>query len=274
MDIVFPVDLLLWGLAIIVFLFGTTYVIKRVFGAQTYYFVSLLKTKRFLGFIERISKPGIWDLLADIGLILGFGAIATDYLFGRNKSPAKRILIALISIAGLFSLFFVLFGSLFVVGNSALAPLLTLFSVAFAFGGLMLFVLVSLVWQAWDIVSKIMIGKVPCPGIAPIIPGVQMPNLPSFLTPPLSVWGAFLIILVVHEFSHGALMKRAKITIKSTGLLLAGLLPIGAFVEPDEKQIKTKPERQQLRVYAIGPASNLFSILVFVVLIFLASAAI
>lgn len=253
------------------FLFVPTYLFKVSGRADTFYIISLLKTKRLIGFIEKISKPRVWDFLADFGLVLGFGAIGVDYLFGRKFSKPKRLLIAGLSSALLFALFLGFFLTFLVSPNPGLLPALILFSLSFAFGGLMLFALVSLAWQVFDIFSKIMVGKTPCPGVVPIIPGLhlifQIPNVPSFLMPPISVWGAFLIILVVHEFSHGTLMKRAGIKIKSVGIALLGLLPIGAFVEPNEAQLKSLPGRKQLRIYAIGPASNIYSMLVFIALI-------
>jgi membrane-associated protease RseP (regulator of RpoE activity) len=252
---------------VLAFLFVPTYLFKTLGRADTFYIISLLKTKRLIGFIEKISKPRVWDFLADLGLVLGFGAIGVDYLFGRKFSKPKRFLIAGLSSALLFALFLGFFLTFLVSPNSDLLPTVILFSLGFAFGGLMLFALVSLAWQVFDIFSKIMVGKTPCPGVVPIIPGVQIPNVPSFLTPPISVWGAFLIILVVHEFSHGTLMRRARIKIKSVGIALLGLLPIGAFVEPNEAQLKSLPDRKQLRIYAIGPASNIYSMIVFIALI-------
>lgn len=257
---------------LIAFLFLPTHALK-VFGkAETFYVVSLLKTTRLNGLIEKISKPGLWDTLADIGLILGFGTIAVDYLYGRKQKGWKRILVAIASASVLFTLFYFTLGGLF-LSNTEMTPVFTAFALGFAVGGLMLFALVSLVWQGLDIIQKILIGRTPCPGVAPIIPGVQMPNVPPSLTPPVYIWGAFLIILVIHEFSHGALMKRAKVKLKSTGLLLLGLLPLGAFVEPEEKELKKKPERQQLRIYSIGPASNIYSIGIFLVILIIASYA-
>ncbi|MBN2067778.1 MAG: site-2 protease family protein [Candidatus Diapherotrites archaeon] len=258
---------------VIAFLTVPTYIFKTVFKLDCFYIITLVKTKRFIGFIGKISKCRLWDILADLGLVIGFGAIAVDCLYGRRFSKGKRILVALASSAILFALFLGFFIGFFVSPEAEVFPVLILFSASFAIGGIMLFALVSLAWQAFDIFSKILIGKTPCPGVVPIIPGVQMPNVPSFFTPPLSVWGAFLIILVVHEFSHGALMKRCKLKIKSVGIALFGLLPIGAFVEPDENELKRLPERQQLRVYAIGPASNIYSMAVFIALIALASYA-
>ncbi len=258
---------------VLVFLLVPTYLFKTIFKFDTFYIISLVKTKRFIGFIERISNFKLWDILADLGLILGFGLIGVDCLFGKKFPKPKRIFIACVSSAILFILFFGFFLGFFVAPESELLPILILFSIAFAFGGLMLFALAALAWQVFDIISKILIGKTPCPGVVPIIPGVQMPNVPSFFTPPVSVWGAFILILVVHEFSHGALMKRAKIKIKSVGIALFGLLPIGAFVEPDERELKNLPEREQLRIYAIGPASNVYSMVVLIALVSLASYA-
>jgi membrane-associated protease RseP (regulator of RpoE activity) len=261
-------------LAIAGFLIVPTFAIKKFTRFETFYIISILKTRRLAGFIRAISRPGLWDALADFGLIIGFGTLAVDYLYGRKKTMAKRIAIDLGSAAALFALFFVLFGLFFVANNPALYPTLALFSLGFALGGLMLFTIVSLAWQAFDIFAKLLVGKMPCPGVAPVIPGVQMPNLPAFLTPPLYVWGAFLIILAVHEFSHGALMQRAKVKIKSVGIIIAGLLPIGAFVEPDEKQLVKKPSREQLRIYAIGPASNAYSIAIFLAIFLVAAFAV
>jgi membrane-associated protease RseP (regulator of RpoE activity) len=69
-------------------------------------------------------------------------------------------------------------------------------------------------------------------------------------------------------------MRRAKVRLKSAGVLLAGLLPIGAFVEPDEKQIRKKNPRLQLRIFSIGPASNIYSMAVFIAIFLIAGIAI
>jgi len=146
--------------------------------------------------------------------------------------------------------------------------------VSFALLGFAGFTLALLAYSAIDIVTKVFAGSTPCPGIAPIIPGVQFPNVPKELTPPLHIWLVFFVLLFVHEFSHGILMRRAKIQIKSFGLLLLGYLPFGAFAEPNEKQLKkithSAPEKA-LKVYAAGPASNLYSIPIIIAIMLLYS---
>ncbi len=71
---------------------------------------------------------------------------------------------------------------------------------------------------------------------------------------------SILVIATVHEFSHGIVARKIGLKIKSSGFaFLAILLPVipAAFVEPDEKKLKTKSCRQQLAVFAAGPFSNL-----------------
>jgi membrane-associated protease RseP (regulator of RpoE activity) len=67
---------------------------------------------------------------------------------------------------------------------------------------------------------------------------------------------ALIVTLVVHEGGHGVLARANGMRLKSLGLLVA-VLPIGAFVEPDEDDLKASSRRKRLRVFAAGPAVNL-----------------
>jgi membrane-associated protease RseP (regulator of RpoE activity) len=66
---------------------------------------------------------------------------------------------------------------------------------------------------------------------------------------------ALILTLVVHEGAHGVLARANDMRVKSLGLLIA-VVPIGAFVEPDEDDLKAAPRRRRLRVFAAGPAVN------------------
>lgn len=67
---------------------------------------------------------------------------------------------------------------------------------------------------------------------------------------------ALIITLVVHEGGHGILARANAMRVKSLGLLIA-VLPVGAFVEPDDEDLRMAPRRRRLRVFAAGPMTNL-----------------
>jgi membrane-associated protease RseP (regulator of RpoE activity) len=67
---------------------------------------------------------------------------------------------------------------------------------------------------------------------------------------------ALIIAIFIHEFAHGVLTRVADVKVKSVGMLLF-VVPIGAFVEPDEKELLALPRRKRARMYATGPASNI-----------------
>ncbi len=69
---------------------------------------------------------------------------------------------------------------------------------------------------------------------------------------------AFVTIVVVHEFSHGILARAEDVPIKSLGVFFAFVIPLGAFVEPEEEVFNKKPWLSQLRVYSAGSFANLF----------------
>jgi len=67
---------------------------------------------------------------------------------------------------------------------------------------------------------------------------------------------ALAIAIVVHEFSHGILAMVGKIKVKALGLMFL-IVPIGAFVEPDEDEMENVSARKRSRVFAAGPTTNL-----------------
>jgi membrane-associated protease RseP (regulator of RpoE activity) len=92
------------------------------------------------------------------------------------------------------------------------------------------------------------------PTVAPILPGVKIPGLPT-----LSFWHwiiAIFIVAIVHEFSHGILGRLYNVKINSSGFAFLGPL-LGAFVEPDEKSLQKKNNKAQLSVFSAGPFANI-----------------
>ena len=45
--------------------------------------------------------------------------------------------------------------------------------------------------------------------------------------------------------------------VRSFGLLITSLIPIGAFAEPEAKEISKSPLRERMRIFSAGPAVNL-----------------
>jgi len=92
----------------------------------------------------------------------------------------------------------------------------------------------------------------PTVGIA--VPGVEIPGSP--INVPLG-YGlvAIITIVVVHEFGHAILARAEGIGIKSMGLAIFAVIP-GAFVEPDEEEIKKAKRLSRLRIYAAGSIFN------------------
>ncbi len=181
--------------------------------------------------------------------------MAVDYLWMRQRKLHERVVIFIGSAAvlGLFT------GLIFPTENPIIPlPALAL-QIGFGVFGIAGLVFVSLFYSGLDIWNKLSIGKNACAGVAPVIPGVSLPNSP--ITVPLHAWLSFAINLNVHPASHGFITRKLGRKITSYGLLLLGILPIGAFVEPYEKALKRlekeKP-REALRLYAAGPASNFY----------------
>ncbi|MEM2909910.1 MAG: site-2 protease family protein [Nitrososphaerota archaeon] len=83
-----------------------------------------------------------------------------------------------------------------------------------------------------------------------LIPGIN-PYLPIAYG-----WIGIVVAIVVHEFSHGILASRLGFRVKSSGILLLLGIPIGAFVEIDELQLKEASPKKSVRVLAAGPGAN------------------
>lgn len=100
------------------------------------------------------------------------------------------------------------------------------------------------------------------PGVSPLIPSVKDGSLGfGFLGLDIFIplwYGliSIIVLIVAHEMAHGILARVHDIKIKSTGLLTVGILPIGAFVEPDEEEMKKKKSLDKMRVYVIGSSAN------------------
>ena len=118
--------------------------------------------------------------------------------------------------------------------------------------GAMVVIMTLLLWEA-TIVPQI--DRAPSPEMILGIPGIN-PVIPVG-------YGivALIVALVFHEFAHGILTRVGGMKITSLGLMFL-VFPIGAFVEPDEKELVGTTRTRRSRVYGVGPATNIMVALV------------
>ncbi|WP_435186086.1 site-2 protease family protein [Halobellus sp. EA9] len=98
-----------------------------------------------------------------------------------------------------------------------------------------------------------------------VIPGVN-DFLPLSVAPEI-VFG-LLVGLVVHEGGHGILCRVEDIDIESMGVFLLTIIPLGAFVQPDEESQRNADRGGRTRMFAAGVTNNFFVTFVAFALLF------
>ena len=129
----------------------------------------------------------------------------------------------------------------------------------------------AMIFITWTLISSLP-SVFEAPTVSLVIPGVDMPGS-SIYVPFFYGLIALASVLIVHEFSHGIRAVGEKISIKSIGLLLFIILP-GAFVEPDEDELKNAKRSSRLRVYAAGSIANISLAIIAILLVSLISMGI
>jgi membrane-associated protease RseP (regulator of RpoE activity) len=81
------------------------------------------------------------------------------------------------------------------------------------------------------------------PGINPYVPIVYG-------------WIAIVVAVVIHEASHGIVARSLGLRVKAAGLIFFLFIPLGAFVEVDEKELREVKVSKSLRVLAAGSGIN------------------
>ena len=110
-------------------------------------------------------------------------------------------------------------------------------------------------------------------GVKFLLPGpVSTPVIaPGVFIVPWWIWIiGVMSVMIPHEMSHGIVCRLEKVRIKAVGWLLLLFIP-GAFVEPDEKQLRKAKRSTKLKVYAAGSFANImlaFSVLIIFSILF------
>lgn len=126
---------------------------------------------------------------------------------------------------------------------------------------LMTFLMIMTAWLVFGF-TPAQRSALPGPEVALVLPGIN-PILPlEYLG---YVLLGLIVAIIVHEFSHGILALIDTIKVKSLGILYL-IVPIGAFCEPDDEEVKKAKILPRMRIYAAGPTANVVVVLLCILL--------
>jgi membrane-associated protease RseP (regulator of RpoE activity) len=252
---------------------------------KVFYGFYIMGGKNGISTITEISKryKVFWEILAVWGLTLGFG-LAT-YPLMRGKIDKRVYAAGIISLILILVFVVPYFSSAFSFinlpqlqnaiaarqqspQNNILYYASTAITIIFGFTGTIILSLLSnaasIIYSIANYLSNISLGVAASgaasqiPGVAPVIPGIDLPLFAGLIS--------LIIILIVHEFSHGIVAKGYKIKLKEIGLLVFGFIPMGAYVEPDEKNLGKLDKIKQTKIFAAGIGSNFALMIIFFLL--------
>jgi len=146
---------------------------------------------------------------------------------------------------------------------AAIWKVLSTIGIALAFG-MMAFGLYTVALSTQLILSR----TITIPAIQFVIPLPQAQPVSGlgFIGVPFWFWILIVpFVLFPHEFAHGIISRVSKVRIKNVGLMQL-LIWSGAFVEPDEEQIKKTKLINKLRIFSAGSIANISIVLFFLLL--------
>ncbi len=84
---------------------------------------------------------------------------------------------------------------------------------------------------------------------------ILLPGLNPYL-PILYGWFAIVCAVAIHEGAHGIAARSLGLKVKSSGLVFLLFVPIGAFVDVDEEELKKSSAKTSSRILAAGVGGN------------------
>jgi membrane-associated protease RseP (regulator of RpoE activity) len=288
---------------LIIFVAGV--LLLRTTKAKRYFIFFMFETRHGLRFVDRFARisPTLWKFLGDLAIVVSFGGFGAYYVSRYRNTWRITGLLGLACLILIYLNFGVLTAlnglMVLIVGIILLRktekPFFHFLAVTIVMGAIMfnvypffsnvellkpyISILVGVFGVPALLISllfshalKIVLEQTTIPGLSPLLPGVGEEGF-GFFFPGTGIfipfWQALIAIiclLVPHEFAHGVLTRSHKIKLKSAGVLTAGPIPIGAFVEPDQKEMEKHEGRERMRIYAAGSFTN---IIVSVIALFL-----
>lgn len=264
--------------------------------AKRYILFFMFETRHGLRFVDEFAKisPRLWKFLGDLAIIISFGGCGSYYVSRYRNTwliigilGLLSILLTYINLGYYFaSVGLLILGAGIVFLKKVEKPIFHFFAATIVMGIMMfnafptfstmeiLKPYVSILFGVFGIPAllisllfsqavKIVLEQSQIPGVSPLLPTVGEGGV-GFFFPGTGIfipfWQALIaiiVLLVPHEFAHGVLTRCHKIKLKSAGVLTAGPIPIGAFVEPDNKEMEKHESKSRMRIYAAGSFTNL-----------------
>lgn len=247
------------------------FLLGKIWSLNTSYGIILLRSKWLISEIDKISKRFKEELtfFADTALVLGLGLFGV-YILYKNCDKIRTLRAAftgltLLVITVLFILPVVNQLVPYVVKGIDYSKayqqternmpevVITISRILFLVGGFTFSYTFSLIYYGLSVVINVFTvlfggGEPFEPTSTAIIPGVSIPLVEGII--------ALIFLLFVHEVSHGLLSRVANVSLSSVGIVFFGVLPMGAFVEPDEEELEKKDVIQKIRVFIAGSGAN------------------
>ncbi len=245
------------------------------------YGLFLLRSRKGISKINEVALryEKILKIFADVSIAVAFGLAS---FFVMNWRPVKErvgVVFAGLVVMFIVSLFVSPFALLIITSTIGIEgvsetvggevnwtyPAMLLFT---GFSG---FISYSLVAHGVGVVSAIYsiivdgVQQEVHEGATLLLPGINLPFLEGIF--------ALALILIVHEGAHALLTRIARVRLLSSGLVFFGFIPVGAFVEPDEKHLSQRSVKEQERVLAVGTGANFFASIVLLLVFLLFSYA-
>lgn len=204
-------------------------------------------------------------LLYDITFLVIVGLLGGIFLFKRRKKLKREL--------GIFVLYRTQLGVRFInhISNKYKKTLLSfkyiIITVSYLLMIIVVYYLGSTVYRyvKYPILTEV-IKAPPVMLLFPYFP--QVFGVSSFLPPFYFAYFiiAFAVVATVHEFAHGIFMGYNKIRIKSTGVGFLGPLPVGAFVEQNEKDMEKAKKTDQMSILGAGVCANVIFAIIFLLI--------
>ncbi len=272
----------------VILLGGCGLILQKQLNLEGEWGLLLLRSSKGIELIDKIAhlNKRLWKGFADFGLVLGFG-VASYFLFKKKERNLKLYLLSLVALAlvALFILPLVLPVAFSVISfpldiyaeaqsNAAARASVAgfnLFQVALLLvlmlGGLCVIGVAGLLIKGLSVVVSLIetaLGNASAlsttaPGATFLLPGINLPLFEGVV--------ALIVLLVVHESSHGLLARIGNVKLKSSGIVLFGILPMGAFIDPEEKELQKKEKIIQYRVLVAGSTANFITAILTLVLL-------